>query len=141
MQIRNFYSLTLASSTLLLGLTLMNGFVHSQQKADSSAASAPSSSGDGMSGLAAYYHSALNGRRTASGERYNAAAMTTAHQTLPYGTKVKVTNVKNNRSVVVRVNDRGPTQAGRVVDLSRAAAAQLNMLREGLVEVKLEVVK
>ncbi|MBM4262439.1 MAG: septal ring lytic transglycosylase RlpA family protein [Deltaproteobacteria bacterium] len=114
-----------------------------QQKAAAPAApaAAPAGSGDAMSGLAAYYHNGLNGRRTASGQRYNPGAMTAAHQTLPFGTRVKVTHVKNNRSVIVRINDRGPTQAGRVIDLSRAAAAQLRLLREGLAEVRLEVVK
>jgi rare lipoprotein A len=65
--------------------------------------------------------------------------MTTAHQTLPYGTKVRVTNVKNGKSVVLTVNDRGPTQAGRIVDVSREAARRLGFMRAGLTEVKLEV--
>lgn len=136
-----------ASAALLLGTTLLSHPVLGQQKAESkqaepsTTAAAPASGGDAMSGLAAYYHSGLNGRRTASGQRYNAGAMTTAHPTLPFGTRVKVTNVKNNRAVIVRVNDRGPTQPGRVVDLSYAAARQLGILRQGLAEVKLEVVK
>lgn len=66
--------------------------------------------------------------------------MTMAHPSLPFGTLVKVTNLKNNRSVVVRVNDRGPTTAGRIGDVSSAAAARLKMLRSGVVEAKLEVV-
>jgi DNA repair exonuclease SbcCD ATPase subunit len=65
--------------------------------------------GDTQTGLAAYYAKRFHGRRTASGERFNNAALTTAHQSLPFGTKVRITNLKNNRSVVVRVNDRGPT--------------------------------
>ena len=93
-----------------------------------------------MEGLAAYYSNRLNGRRTASGQVFDQSALTAAHPTLPYGTKVKVTNTKNNKSVVVRINDRGPTQADRVVDLSRAAAGKLGMLRAGLVPVKLEIV-
>src|SRR5215470_11046104 len=97
--------------------------------------------GETQSGLAAYYSRRLNGRRTASGERFNNGALTTAHQTLPFGTKVKVTNAKNNRSVVLRVNDRGPTQPGRIVDVSRAAAERLGIVRAGLTEVKLEVVE
>lgn len=138
MQKRIFYGVAAASSALLLGATLMSNPAMGQQKAEAPAAPAGS---DGMSGLAAYYHNGLNGHRTASGQRYNAGAMTAAHQTLPFGTRVKVTHAKNNRSVVVRINDRGPTQAGRVIDLSRAAAGQLRMLREGLAEVRLEVVK
>ncbi|MBK7792310.1 MAG: septal ring lytic transglycosylase RlpA family protein [Betaproteobacteria bacterium] len=94
-----------------------------------------------MEGLAAYYSNRLNGRRTASGQVFDQQKLTAAHQTLPFGTMVKVTDTRNNRSVVVRINDRGPTQAGRVIDLSRAAASKLGMIRAGLVPVKLEVVK
>ncbi len=96
--------------------------------------------GDRLEGLAAYYSSRLNGRKTASGRVYNQNLLTAAHQTLPFGTRVKITNTKNNRSVVVVINDRGPTQADRVVDVSRAAASRLAMLRAGLVPVKMEVV-
>jgi len=95
---------------------------------------------DAMEGLAAYYSNRLDGRKTASGQIFDQSALTAAHPTLPYGTKVKVTNTQNGRSVVVRINDRGPTQPGRVIDLSRAAAGKLAMLRAGLVPVKLEVV-
>jgi rare lipoprotein A len=97
--------------------------------------------GETQTGLAAYYSGRLNGRRTASGERYNQEAMTTAHQTLPFGTRVKVTNTKNNKSVVLRVNDRGPTQQGRIVDVSKKAARSLGFVRQGLVDSKLEVVE
>ncbi|HXJ84504.1 MAG TPA: septal ring lytic transglycosylase RlpA family protein [Candidatus Methylomirabilis sp.] len=97
--------------------------------------------GETQTGLAAYYSHRLNGKRTASGERFNNAALTTGHQTLPFGTKVKVTNLKNNKSVVLRVNDRGPTQSGRVVDVTRAAAQKLGFVRSGLTEVKVEVVE
>jgi rare lipoprotein A len=93
-----------------------------------------------MEGLAAYYSNRLNGRKTASGQVFDQNAFTGAHPTLPFGTKVKVTNTKNNRSVVVRINDRGPTQPGRVIDLSRAAAGRIAMLRAGLVPVRLDVV-
>ena len=101
-------------------------------------ASAPAA---GMEGLAAYYSDRLDGRKTASGQVFDQSKLTAAHPTLPFGTMVKVTNTTNNRSVVVRINDRGPTQAGRVIDLSRAAASKLGMLRSGLAPVKLEVVK
>lgn len=105
------------------------------------AAAAPVAPAAGMEGLAAYYSNRLDGRKTASGQVFDQAKLTAAHPTLPFGTMVKVTNTKNNRSVVVRINDRGPTQAGRVIDLSRAAASKLGMLRSGLAPVKLEVVK
>jgi rare lipoprotein A len=97
--------------------------------------------GETQTGLAAYYSSRLNGRRTASGERYDQDAMTTTHQTLPFGTRVKVTNTRSNKSVVLRVNDRGPTQQGRIVDVSRRAARSLGFVRQGLVDAKLEVVE
>jgi rare lipoprotein A len=97
--------------------------------------------GETQTGLAAYYSQRLNGSRTASGERFNNGAMTTSHQTLPFGTMVKVTTVKTNRSVVLRVNDRGPTQPDRIVDVSRLAARRLGFIRAGLAEVKLEVVE
>jgi rare lipoprotein A len=105
------------------------------------AASSMKSSGDHqMSGVAAYYSGRFNGRKTASGQVFNNGLMTAAHNTLPFGTKVKVTNVKNKRSVVVRINDRGPTTPGRIFDLSRAAASKLGYVRAGLTEVTAEIV-
>lgn len=93
-----------------------------------------------LEGTAAYYNSRLNGRKTASGQIFNNSALTAAHNTLPFGTKIKVTNVKNNKSVVVRINDRGPTTPGRIFDLTRAAAAKLGYLKAGTAEVKAEIV-
>lgn len=95
---------------------------------------------DAEAGNVAYYGQKFAGRKTASGERFNPQALTMAHKTLPFGSLVKVTNDKNNRSVVVRVNDRGPTTEGRVGDVSLAAARKLNMVRSGVVSAKLEVV-
>lgn len=95
---------------------------------------------DAMEGKIAHYGRKFSGRRTASGERFNPGALTMAHKTLPFGTKVRVTNVANKRSVVARVNDRGPTTPGRIADLSTAAASRIGMLRAGIVEAKLEVV-
>ena len=95
---------------------------------------------DAMEGKIAHYGRKFTGRRTASGERFNPGALTMAHNTLPFGTKVRVTNVANKRSVVARVNDRGPTTPGRIADLSTAAASRIGMLRAGIVEAKLEVV-
>ena len=94
---------------------------------------------DSAQGKLAWYGRKFAGRKTASGQRFNPGAMTMAHKTLPFGTRVKVTNLTNNKSVVVRVNDRGPTQADRIGDVSQAAAAQLRMLRSGVIEAKLEV--
>ena len=95
---------------------------------------------DVMEGLAAVYSDKLNGRKTASGQVFHQSELTAAHPSLPFGTKVKVTNTKNNKSVEVRINDRGPTQAGRVIDLSSAAAAKIGIRKTGTAPVKLEVV-
>ena len=78
---------------------------------------------------------------TASGERFDKTAMTAAHRTLPFGTKVRVTHAKSGRSVVVRINDRGPFKPGRVIDLSQAAAEQLGMTGHGLAQVTVDVVR
>lgn len=91
-------------------------------------------------GRLAYYGQRLAGRRTANGERFDPQALTMAHKTLPFNTLVRVTNPANQRSVVVRVNDRGPTTAGRVGDVSLAAARELRMTRVGVLNAKLEVV-
>jgi len=95
--------------------------------------------GDVQEGLAAFYGTRLNRRKTASGDAYDQNAMTAAHRTLPFGSRVRVTDRRSNRSVEVLINDRGPTQPNRITDLSRAAAAKLGMLRAGNVPVRLEV--
>ncbi|MEM8725376.1 MAG: septal ring lytic transglycosylase RlpA family protein [Pseudomonadota bacterium] len=92
-------------------------------------------------GVASYYGRRFHGRRTANGERFNMRAMTAAHRTLPFGTKVRVTNPRNGRSVVVRVNDRGPFIRGRSIDLSRAAAEKIGMISRGHARVNMEVVR
>ena len=92
-------------------------------------------------GLAAVYADALDGHVTASGQIYDKAKLTTAHKTLPFGTKVKVTNPKNNKSVILLVNDRGPVQGGRILDISPAAASRLGFHDGGVHEVTLEVVE
>jgi rare lipoprotein A len=89
-------------------------------------------------GVASFY---TEDEWTASGERFNTHALTAAHPTLPFGTRLRVTNVSNGRSVVVRVNDRGPFIPGRVVDLSGSAAETLGMVERGVVKVKLDVMQ
>lgn len=95
-------------------------------------------SGYRAEGKASYYGSRHHGRRTASGERFDQNALTAAHRTLPFGTQVRVTNLNNNRTVVVRINDRGPYGRGRIIDLSFKAAQQLDMIRTGVVPVRVE---
>lgn len=101
---------------------------------------APSASGDANEGKVAHYGAKFNGRKTASGERFNVNAMTMAHKTLPFGTRVKVTNLANKKSVVVRVNDRGPTNPDRIGDLTTGAARKIGMTKAGVVDARLEVV-
>ena len=90
-------------------------------------------------GVVSWYGAAFHDRPTASGELFDSNAFTMAHPTLPFGTQVRVTNLRNGRSVVVRVNDRGPHVGQRIADLSKAAAAQLGFLSRGLVRARIEV--
>ena len=92
-----------------------------------------------IEGYASYYGDEFHGRLTANGEVFDQSLLTAAHKTLPFGTIVRITNLRNNRSVVVKVNDRGPFVVGRVIDLSRAAAEKLDMIREGVVHVELTI--
>ncbi len=94
------------------------------------------SGGGGGSGMASYY---WQGQQTASGARFNPSAMTAAHKTLPFGTKVRVTNLHNGRSVTVTINDRGPFVKGRVIDLSSGAAGVIGMKGAGVVPVSMQV--
>jgi rare lipoprotein A len=91
-------------------------------------------------GLAAVYSSRLNGHTTSSGQTFDQKKLTAAHRTLPFGTKIKVTNPKNHRSVVLRVNDRGPAQRERILDISSAAARRLGIPHNSMRPVELEVV-
>ncbi len=107
--------------------------------APAAATPAAAASADASEGKIAYYGQKFAGRKTASGQRFNPAAMTMAHKTLPFGTRVKVTNLVNNRSVVLRVNDRGPSTPDRIGDVSAGAARKLAMLRAGVVNARIEV--
>jgi rare lipoprotein A len=93
-----------------------------------------------QSGLAGIVHDRLEGHTTASGELYNRNALTAAHRFLPYGTIVRVTNVQNHRSVIVRINDRAPAVGSRVIDLTPRAASAIGLIGISVAEVKLEVI-
>jgi rare lipoprotein A len=93
------------------------------------------------SGKASYYADKYQGRQTANGERFNQNARTAAHKTLAFGTWVKVTNKRNSRSVVVRINDRGPFVKGRIIDLSKSAFSAIANRRLGVVEVVVEILQ
>ncbi len=94
-----------------------------------------------QTGRASFYSDAFEGNPTASGEKYRGNKMTAAHKTLPFGTVVKVTNLSNNESVEVTINDRGPFVEGRVIDVSKSAAEKLGFFNQGTTEVKIEVVE
>jgi len=98
------------------------------------------SEGDTFSGIASWYGKDFHGKKTSNGEYYNMYDMTAAHKTLPMNTMVRVTNLRNSRSVVVRINDRGPFVSTRVIDLSYAAASRLGVIARGTAPVRLEVV-
>ena len=89
-------------------------------------------------GMASYYGARHHGKRTASGEPFNQHGLTAAHPSLQFGSRVLVTNLSNDKSVVVRINDRGPHTRGRIIDLSRQAAQQLDMLRSGTAKVHVQ---
>jgi rare lipoprotein A len=92
-------------------------------------------------GIASFYADKFEGRTTASGEKYRGNKMTAAHLLLPFGTMVKVTNLKNGKTVEVEINDRGPFVEGRIIDVSKIAAEELGFMHEGLVEVSIEVIE
>ncbi|MFO8057407.1 MAG: septal ring lytic transglycosylase RlpA family protein [bacterium] len=96
--------------------------------------------GDAQVGMASWYGKKFHGKKTASGERFNMFALTAAHKTLPFNSRVKVTNLSNHKSVKVRVNDRGPWAKGRIIDLSYAAAKRIDMIEKGVVKVRVEVI-
>ena len=92
-------------------------------------------------GIASYYGGRWIGRLTANGERYRAADMTAAHKKLPFNSIVRVTSLRNGKSVVVRINNRGPYVKGRIIDLSVAAAKQIDLIASGITKVRIEVLK
>ena len=113
-----------------------------QTKAPLAQTSVTSKTGVGTpeTGIAIFYSDAMQGKAVASGEKYDKDALTAAHRTLPLGTMVKVTNLKNNKSVVVKVNDRGPHGSNkRIIDLSRRAAQELDMIQDGKAQVRVEL--
>ena len=93
------------------------------------------------SGKASYYAMKFQSKKTASGELYDRDKKTAAHKKLPFGTKIRVTNIENSKSVIVKINDRGPFVKGRIVDLSSSAFSRIADLSAGVIEVKIEVIK
>jgi len=100
-----------------------------------------SDNGYAEEGMASYYADEFNGRQTSNGEIYDMHQMTAAHKTLPFNTKLRVTNTESGKSTIVRINDRGPFKDNRIIDLSLAAAKQIEMIGTGTARVRLEVVQ
>lgn len=128
------------SSCLFFLLTLLGAPAHATTPGTTTTAPASSTATTVLRGRASWYGSYFQGRRTTSGERYNRFAYTCAHKTLPFGTRLRVTNVKNGKSVVVRVSDRGPFRHQRIIDLSEIAARPLGVVECGAATVVAEVV-
>jgi rare lipoprotein A len=119
---------------LLFVVVLMSGCASSGSKK-------PPAPGTTLTGVASWYGPGFHGRRTSNGERYDMNRLTAAHKTLPFGTLVEVRNLDNDRSVVVRINDRGPHVKRRIIDLSRAAAEAIGMVGPGTARVSLKILQ
>ena len=128
-----------AALMAMAGLVLMTGCAATPRPIKSAPAGPSSPAAAPMIGMASYYGKQYHGRKTASGEIYDMNKMTAAHRTLPFGVQVRVTELSSQRSVVVRINDRGPFARDRIIDVSLAAARRLGMIQSGHVNVKLEV--
>jgi rare lipoprotein A len=133
---------------VLVGVTSIAFLVSLGFTADPAEAARPKSSSatkGTQTGLASFYARKFQGRKSANGERHDNRALTAAHPSLPLGSRVRVTNLENRESVVVRITDRGPSRRNRregvIIDMSRAAASRLNMRREGRARVRVEVLK
>jgi rare lipoprotein A len=113
--------------------------IFSTSSFDCSQSTALDRKSQGATGIASWYGDQFHGRRTANGEKFDMNGLTAAHRSLPFGSRVKVTNQKTKDSVVVRINDRGPYAGNRLIDLSRAAAKRLRFIDSGVAPVKLEV--
>jgi rare lipoprotein A len=126
----------LAISTMALLLIVLGSGCASHRTSAANPRSA-----NGQIGMASYYARSFQGRKTASGERYDMNHFTAAHRTYPFGTALRITHLGNGRNVVVRVNDRGPFARGRIIDLSLAAARRLDMIRSGTARVSIELIE
>lgn len=140
MNANTIFPIILLNSLLFVGAFSANAQVSHEIQADRNTTRGLSEAETAyQKGEASYYAERFEGQKTASGETYRREAFTGAHPTLPFGTKVRVTNLSNNLTVVIRINDRGPHKAGRVIDLSYAAAEEIGIIRTGVAQVKLEV--
>ncbi len=129
---------------LLCAGAILAGCVSSPRFTSSRPSAAPAG-GEGTSsleeGMASYYADEFNGRQTSNGEKYDMNQFTAAHRTLPFNTRVRVTNTLSGKAVVVRINDRGPFKGDRIIDLSLAAAKAIELIGTGTAPVRLEVLQ
>ena len=136
-------SLTALVAAAVVALSVPNGLARAEKSAAAGVGDFAAAVGRGVEvvqeGVVSWYGAAFHGRPTASGEPFDSDAMTMAHPSLPFGTEVRVTNLRNGRSVVVRVNDRGPFVGKRIADLSRAAAAQIGFMQRGVARARIAV--
>ena len=124
-----------------LALAMLTLLLQSEVPLAQTASTAKTGVSTPETGVAIFYSDAMQGKAVASGEKYDKDGLTAAHRTLPLGAMVKVTNLKNNKSVVVKVNDRGPHGSNkRIIDLSRRAAQELDMIQDGKAQVRVELV-
>ena len=131
----------LPKTLLVITVFIAAGCVGSYPRFRSGTTTPSAGSAGPMEGIASYYADDFHGKKTANGETYDMNAMTAAHRTLPFNTLLRITNRENGRSVIVRVNDRGPFKDERIIDLSLAAAQKLGITVNGTAQVALEVVK
>lgn len=115
----------------------LNQHVETEDRDTSSNQNDRTDTDNSMTGDATYYGEAFHGKRTASGETFNMYALTAAHRTLPFGTLVRVTNLENSKSVVVRINDRGPVDESIIIDLSYESARRIDLLSKGRVKIEI----
>lgn len=135
----DFFGARMQRSLILLGLFILLAGCASNT-VDSPGAAAVGA-GYSATGNASYYGARHHGKKTASGERFDQNALTAAHRTLPFGSRVLVTNLRNDKTVTVRINDRGPFVRGRIIDVSKKAAEQLDMIRDGVAPVSIKLLR
>jgi len=142
LKLARLVSLWVAAAVLMAGCASSPRFTREKtREAKPREGSTATKAGKTLEGIASYYADDFNGKKTANGETYDMYKFTAAHRSFPFNTKVKVTNLENKRSVIVRINDRGPFKLDRIIDLSLAAATQLGMKGTGTARVRLEVVE
>ncbi len=129
---RNIFTLLALSFSLFVFATNGTGKAESNKTEKAS---------NEKAGKASWYGPGFHGKLTANGERYNMNGITAAHKTLKFGTKVKITNVENGKSIVVRINDRGPYTKGRQFDLSKGAFRRIASISAGVIKIKYEILK